>query len=174
MLGLCGNSGNSSEPHLHYHLQNTPAIQSATGIKCYFTPVAVTKVFGCSIKWKEKSDWISKARVTWANEPVSLQSVGVDSIHALVRNNSSKLRLTDGWEITFWRSLFMTVFVLGLLAVQYRGAIDNFQFAGNPEYEEYLEPAISEFLAGRPVSQPETASFGCAIQSVYYQLPKIL
>jgi drug/metabolite transporter (DMT)-like permease len=33
-----------------------------------------------------------------------------------------KLRLTDGWEITFWRSLFMTVFVLGLLAVQYRGA----------------------------------------------------
>jgi len=33
-----------------------------------------------------------------------------------------KLRLTDGWEITFWRSLFMTLFILGLLAVQYRGA----------------------------------------------------
>ena len=60
------------------------------------------------------------------------------------------------------------------LSVQYRGAIDNFQFAGNPEYVEYLEPAISEFLSGRPVSQPETASFGCAIQSVYYQLPKII
>jgi drug/metabolite transporter (DMT)-like permease len=29
--------------------------------------------------------------------------------------------LQDSWEITFWRSLFMTVFILGVLAVQYRG-----------------------------------------------------
>jgi drug/metabolite transporter (DMT)-like permease len=36
----------------------------------------------------------------------------------LVRN----MHLTRGWEITFWRSLFMTLFVLGVLAVQYRGA----------------------------------------------------
>ena len=33
----------------------------------------------------------------------------------LVRN----LNLTDGWEITFWRSLFMTVSVTGVLLVQY-------------------------------------------------------
>jgi drug/metabolite transporter (DMT)-like permease len=32
------------------------------------------------------------------------------------------LTLTDGWEITFWRSLFMTVFILGVLVVQHRGA----------------------------------------------------
>lgn len=30
-----------------------------------------------------------------------------------------QLSLTDGWEITFWRSLFMTVFVTGVLLVQY-------------------------------------------------------
>ena len=36
----------------------------------------------------------------------------------LVRN----MQLTSGWEITFWRSLFMTLFVLGVLAVQYRSA----------------------------------------------------
>jgi drug/metabolite transporter (DMT)-like permease len=29
--------------------------------------------------------------------------------------------LQDSWEITFWRSLFMTVFILCVLAVQYRG-----------------------------------------------------
>jgi hypothetical protein len=39
IVGLCGNSGNSSEPHLHYHLQNTPIVQDGTGIKCYFEKV---------------------------------------------------------------------------------------------------------------------------------------
>jgi drug/metabolite transporter (DMT)-like permease len=34
----------------------------------------------------------------------------------LVRN----MDLRDGWEITFWRSLFMTLFILGVLALQYR------------------------------------------------------
>jgi murein DD-endopeptidase MepM/ murein hydrolase activator NlpD len=43
MLGLCGNSGNSSEPHIHYHLQNTAVIQDATGIKCFFEEVVVEK-----------------------------------------------------------------------------------------------------------------------------------
>ncbi|HUS72516.1 MAG TPA: peptidoglycan DD-metalloendopeptidase family protein [Sedimentisphaerales bacterium] len=42
VVGLCGNSGNSSEAHLHYHLQNTPIIQDGTGIKCYFDKVIVT------------------------------------------------------------------------------------------------------------------------------------
>lgn len=41
-IGLCGNSGNSSEPHLHYHLQNTPVIQDGTGIKCYFQKVNIS------------------------------------------------------------------------------------------------------------------------------------
>lgn len=43
VLGLCGNSGNSSEAHIHYHLQNTPIIQDGTGIKCIFTHIMVGK-----------------------------------------------------------------------------------------------------------------------------------
>jgi peroxiredoxin len=56
----------------------------------------------------------------------------------------------------------------------YRGAIDNFKFKEDPTYTPYLEPAIEDFLAGRPVRRAETASFGCAIQSVYYTLPNPL
>lgn len=56
----------------------------------------------------------------------------------------------------------------------YRGAIDNFKYPVDPQYEAYLEPAIESFLAGRPVARAETASFGCAIKSVYYILPKPL
>lgn len=44
LLGLCGNSGNSSEPHIHYHLQNTAIIQDGTGIRCRFDQVIVTKI----------------------------------------------------------------------------------------------------------------------------------
>ncbi|MBN1588264.1 MAG: peptidoglycan DD-metalloendopeptidase family protein [Pirellulales bacterium] len=43
VLGLCGNSGNSSEAHIHYHFQNTPILQDGTGIKCYFDRVRVLR-----------------------------------------------------------------------------------------------------------------------------------
>jgi len=41
LLGLCGNSGNSSEPHLHFHIQNVEDINAATGVKCYFDKLNV-------------------------------------------------------------------------------------------------------------------------------------
>jgi murein DD-endopeptidase MepM/ murein hydrolase activator NlpD len=41
LLGLCGNSGNSSEAHLHFHIQNVENMVSATGIKCYFDNLIV-------------------------------------------------------------------------------------------------------------------------------------
>ncbi|MBM3418059.1 MAG: M23 family metallopeptidase [Bacteroidetes bacterium] len=41
LLGLCGNSGNSSEAHLHFHIQNVEDMNSATGVKCYFDKIQV-------------------------------------------------------------------------------------------------------------------------------------
>jgi peroxiredoxin len=56
----------------------------------------------------------------------------------------------------------------------YRGAIDNYKYTEDQEYTAYLEPAIDQFLAGAPLTRTETASFGCAIRSVYYILPRAL
>lgn len=36
LLGLCGNSGNSSEPHVHYHLQDTPVFGKGQGMPPQF------------------------------------------------------------------------------------------------------------------------------------------
>lgn len=41
ILGLCGNSGNSSEPHLHLSLQNVEDMSIATGAKLFFDNIKV-------------------------------------------------------------------------------------------------------------------------------------
>ena len=43
IVGLCGNSGNSSEPHLHYHLQNSTMLAEAFGIKVRFATVKLLR-----------------------------------------------------------------------------------------------------------------------------------
>ncbi len=41
VLAQCGNSGNSTEPHLHLSLQNQIAMEGATGAKLYFDQILV-------------------------------------------------------------------------------------------------------------------------------------
>jgi peroxiredoxin len=60
------------------------------------------------------------------------------------------------------------------LQVIYRGAIDNFKYPQDPDYKPYLDAAIEALLGGRSPARPETATFGCPIESVYYTLPKPL
>jgi len=59
--------------------------------------VKTTKVFGCSVKWAEKGDWIEKAKKDWATEPVILETIDEAGIKDLVKNNSDKLRLINVW-----------------------------------------------------------------------------
>ncbi len=40
LLGQCGNSGHSTEPHLHYHLQNTPTLFKGEGLPLFFRDYA--------------------------------------------------------------------------------------------------------------------------------------
>ncbi len=62
-------------------------------------PVSVptTKVFGCSIKWAEKSKWIDKAKIEWASETVTLDTISESGIRDLVQNHTDKLRLINVW-----------------------------------------------------------------------------
>jgi thiol-disulfide isomerase/thioredoxin len=59
--------------------------------------VKTTKVFGCSIKWAEKNDWVKKAAEDWAKEPVSLEPIDEAGVKALLSNNSGKLRVVNVW-----------------------------------------------------------------------------
>lgn len=43
VLGACGNSGNSSEPHLHVQLQDGPRFEKSWGIEAVFTEAVVTR-----------------------------------------------------------------------------------------------------------------------------------
>jgi peroxiredoxin len=60
-------------------------------------PVTTTKVFGCSIKWAEKSDWIGKAKQEWAKEPVKLETITADGIQQVIGNKTEKLLLINVW-----------------------------------------------------------------------------
>lgn len=59
--------------------------------------VKTTKVFGCSTKWKEKSEWVAKGNEEWAKRPVTLKDIDEDGIHELIDNSSGKLRLINIW-----------------------------------------------------------------------------
>ena len=43
VIALCGSSGSATEPVIHYHLQDSPYLQTAKGIKFYFERAMVTK-----------------------------------------------------------------------------------------------------------------------------------
>jgi murein DD-endopeptidase MepM/ murein hydrolase activator NlpD len=43
VLGLCGNSGNSSEPHLHFQLQDGPQFEKSWGVEAVFQNVTVAR-----------------------------------------------------------------------------------------------------------------------------------
>ena len=59
--------------------------------------VSSTKVFGCSIKWQEKSDWKIKAQQQWAGEPVNTTVLDEKGIREIMQNHSDKLRLINVW-----------------------------------------------------------------------------
>ena len=54
VIGLCGNSGNSSEAHLHFQIQNTPFFEDEASMKTFFKKITVKREGG---KTETKTDY---------------------------------------------------------------------------------------------------------------------
>ncbi len=58
----------------------------------------VTKTFGCSIKWKSKTEYNEQLYKKWAALPVNLETADLDAVKKLISNSESgKLRLVNIW-----------------------------------------------------------------------------
>jgi peroxiredoxin len=62
-------------------------------------PVAVptTKVFGCSVKWADKTSLVKKGFEEWAKEPVTVNTIDEPALKELLKNPTDKLRLINIW-----------------------------------------------------------------------------
>lgn len=60
-------------------------------------PVATTKVFGCSVKWAEKTSLVKRGFEEWAKEPVTVNTIDEAGLKELIKNPTDKLRLINIW-----------------------------------------------------------------------------
>jgi len=106
-------------------------------------PVTITKVFGCSIKWLEKKDWIDKAAVKWAEEPVILDTIDVAGITEILKNSSNKLRLINFWSLSNHSSVtqFNNLITLSRIYVQ-----RDFEFININTDDNKYKNSVLEFL----------------------------
>jgi len=61
-------------------------------------PVEKTKTFGCSIKWSDKRPSVKQGFEKWAQEPVNLQTIDLDGVKKVLKNDSDDLYLVNIWS----------------------------------------------------------------------------
>lgn len=59
--------------------------------------VKQTKVFGCSIKWKWKGEWKEKLDADWKKEEVPFETLSIEGMKNLLKNESQNLRVINVW-----------------------------------------------------------------------------
>lgn len=60
-------------------------------------PVPSTKVFGCSMKWAEKVEWVERGNEEWQAQPVNVEMIDSTGIVQLMKNPSENLLLVNVW-----------------------------------------------------------------------------
>lgn len=61
-------------------------------------PETKTRVFGCSTKWKSKSDLVEKYTKAWNALPVSVETIDIALAKKLAKNDTGKMRLINLWS----------------------------------------------------------------------------
>ena len=60
--------------------------------------VTTTKTFGCSVKWSWQDEYAERLKKQWAEEPVEINDIDLESVASLVKNEGGeKLRLINVW-----------------------------------------------------------------------------
>jgi thiol-disulfide isomerase/thioredoxin len=110
----------------------------------------VTKVFGCSIKWKWKDEYTQKLYKQWAELPVTINDIDVPGIKDLIKNASSgKLRLINIWAT--WCGPCITEFPdLVIIDRMYRGR--QFEFISISADKQAKKAEALSFLKGQEAS----------------------
>ena len=61
-------------------------------------PVERTKTFGCSIKWSDKRGSVAQSFEKWAQESVNLQTIDLEGVKKVLKNDSNDLCLVNIWS----------------------------------------------------------------------------
>ena len=63
-------------------------------------PVEITKPHGCSTKWLDKKDLVSKKVEKWDKTPVDVELIDAAGVAGLRKNGTNKMRLFNVWATT--------------------------------------------------------------------------
>ena len=61
-------------------------------------PVEKTRTFGCSIKWSDKRASVAQSFEKWAQESVNLQTIDLEGVKKVLKNDSNDLCLVNIWS----------------------------------------------------------------------------
>lgn len=113
-------------------------------------PVTTTKVFGCSVKWKDKVADYANYRKKWAAEPVTLEKADAATLKALRENkDSGKIRLINVWAT--WCGPCITEFD-ELVEHNLRFRIRGFEMVTVAQEYPDQEPVVLDFLKKKHAS----------------------
>jgi thiol-disulfide isomerase/thioredoxin len=119
--------------------------------------VKTTKVFGCSIKWKWKDEWKKKLDADWAKLPVPLNTLSIDGLKKLLKNDSENLRVINVWAT--W---------CGPCIAEFSELVDTYRMFKGRDFEMYtistdkLEKSdkVKEFLQQKNAALNNNYIFG--------------
>ena len=98
-LGKCGNSGNSSEPHIHIHLQNQENNSGAIGLQIQFSDIIVNgekKDKWSPIRFEKVSNGTGKTGATNTSKKSTTSTTNTSSKSSSSSTNSTTTSIVDG------------------------------------------------------------------------------